>query len=85
MSASLAIIWTEYLSAEGGLLDFVHVEKWRGKIGYLFRCPVCLSGQIALWTYIIAHEEYVLLNHLALVGITMLTTAILINRVLYGD
>lgn len=57
--------------------------KTIGKVDYLFKpvvgCPYCVSGQFALWLYLILYYDqgYNLLEHITLVSLSIFNIAII--------
>lgn len=76
------LVWVENLTAPGGLLDWIPTGRPGSKFNHLMECVVCVSGQFALWSYLIAFwSSYDPLTHIEVVFITMGMSYIL-NRIL---
>lgn len=74
-----AVAWSNILTEPGQLFAFVprFVQKWTS-IGWIhkltFECPVCIGGQLALWTSVFMSQNVI--EGLTNISITIVTVYI---------
>ena len=85
-----AVIFVNYLTDTGMLFSWFRsylenelsekiVPMWMYKI---FTCSICMSGQLALWFYIIKYwHAYQPLEHFCFIVVSLFTAIYILNRV----
>ena len=64
---------------------FNHAERMYEGLGYhplfkvLFGCPICLSGQLSLWYYVITTDNYNIISNILTVSTTIFATWLLMQ------
>ena len=90
--AVIAVVFSAVLTQEGMLLNFLwkFLNKHIGNKPFLFNplidCPKCVSGQIALWYYLIAYwHEYSFIIHVSLISVTIFISLIIYKIYLWAS
>jgi hypothetical protein len=79
LSMVFAQVWVMLIQPDF-ILDFMGpvIDKIKSqKIKHLLTCSTCMSGQFALWFYLLFHmEHYHILEHLSVIAVTIWLSAI---------